>query len=94
MQTSRRVPHVYSVFVHVLDAAEGIVAQGDGPPELGERTNADWPVGEVIVDPHRFALPTVRPLRLRVGLYRLDNNTRLGTLSGADVVDLGEIRCP
>ena len=34
-QTSRRVGHNYSVYVHMLDSENNIVAQGDGPPEMG-----------------------------------------------------------
>ena len=90
-QTSRRVGHNYSVFVHVLDSENNIVAQGDGPPEMGERTSAEWPVGEVIVDPHWFEMPAERPLRVRIGLYRLDDGSRLATTSGDDKVDLGEM---
>ena len=90
-QTSRRVGHNYSVYVHVLDSENNIVAQGDGPPEMGERTTAEWPPGEVIVDPHWFEMPAERPLRVRVGLYRLDDGSRLATTSGDDKVDLGEM---
>ncbi len=90
-QTSRRVGHNYSVYVHVLDSENNIVAQGDGPPEMGERTTAEWPPGEVIVDPHWFEMPAERPLRVRVGLYRLDDGSRLATASGDDKVDLGEM---
>ena len=90
-QTSRRIENDYSVFVHVLDSGDNIVAQGDGPPEMGERTSAEWPLGEVIVDPHWFDLPAERPLRVRVGLYRLDDGSRLATASGDDKVDLGEV---
>ena len=90
-ETSRRLAHDYSVFVHILDSEDHIVAQGDGPPELGERTSAEWPPGEVIVDPHWFEMPAERPLRVRVGLYRLDDGSRLVTASGDDNVDLGEI---
>lgn len=93
-RTSRPILDEYSVFVHVLDAAGAIVAQGDGPPEFGKRTTADWPRGQVIVDPHTFPLPDARPLRLRVGLYRLADNHRLRTASGTDFVDLGEIPWP
>ena len=93
-QTSRRVGHSYSVFVHVLDGADNIVAQGDGPPEMGERTSAEWPPGEVIVDPHWFEMPAERPLRVRIGLYRLDDGSRLATTSGDDKVDLGEMDWP
>ena len=88
-QASRPVSGAYSVFVHVVDASGRLVAQGDGPPELGERTTADWPRGEVVVDPHRFALPAGGPFRIRVGLYRLADGRRLPLEGGGDAADLG-----
>lgn len=90
-RASRQVGDDYSVFVHVLDSTGRVVAQGDGPPELGERGSREWPPGATIVDPHPIALPPARPLRIEVGLYRLADGGRLRLVGGGDTVSLGEI---
>ena len=46
------------------------------------------------MDPHWLEMPAERPLRVRVGLYRLDDGSRLATASGDDKVDLGEMDWP
>lgn len=78
----------YTVFVHLVDAAGRLLAQGDGPPELGERTTAEWPVGDTIVDPHAIAA-SAAGARVLVGLYRPSDLTRLRLADGRDTVDLG-----
>ena len=83
----------YVVFMHLLDAAGNIVAQGDAPPRAGRYPTHWWEPGEVIADQHVIPLPADLPpgdYRVRTGLYRPDTGERL-PLAGAagDAVELG-----
>ena len=83
----------YVVFVHLLDAAGNVVAQGDAPPRAGRYPTHWWEPGEVIADQHVIPLPANLPpgdYRVRTGLYRPDTGERL-PLAGAagDAVELG-----
>lgn len=76
----------YTVFVQLLDAADRVAAQGDGPPRNGQYPTGWWAPGEVIADPHPVALPADLPpgdYRLLVGLYRLGDGARLPLTAGA-----------
>jgi hypothetical protein len=88
----------YTIFVHVVDDAEAIVAQADSQPVQGAYPTSIWSLAEVIEDQHSFA---VAPGHYRVftGLYRWDTGERLAAnLNGEPVVDnrllLGEITVP
>ena len=63
----------YSAAAHLVDAGGRLVAQQDhAPGEMVGNPPHRWSVGDVIVDPHRLALPAGAPAgsyRLRVGLY-------------------------
>lgn len=70
----------YSVFVHLVDAQEHIVAQTDGSPVGGLSPMNTWREGQVIEDRYGFLLPadaSPGPYVLRVGVYRWDTLTRL-----------------
>lgn len=74
----------YTVFVHLLDAAGNIVAQGDSVPVGGRYPTSVWEVGEQIIDPRAITLPAeLMPgqYRLIVGLYNPLDGSRL-RLSG------------
>ena len=90
---ARAVPSAdYQVFVHLLDTGPEPVAQGDGPPLLGDYPTSVWAPGEVIIDPHVVVLPADLPAgqyRLLVGMYNLETLVRLPRLDGAgDAVDI------
>jgi 4-amino-4-deoxy-L-arabinose transferase-like glycosyltransferase len=82
----------YQVMVHLLGAEPQSVAQGDGPPLMGDYPTSVWAPGEVIVDPHAIALPAdVHPgqYRLLVGMYNLETLVRLPRLDGAgDTIEI------
>jgi len=84
---ARGVPSAdYQVFVHLVGAGPEPVAQGDGPPLMGDYPTRVWSPGERIVDPHVVALPADLPAgqyRLLVGMYALETLARLARLDGA-----------
>ena len=76
----------YQVFVHLLGAGPEPVAQGDGPPLMGDYPTTMWAPGEIVADPHPIALPAGLPpgqYRLLVGMYDLETLARLARLDGA-----------
>jgi hypothetical protein len=86
----------YTVFVHLVDAAGEILAQGDGPPLAGGYPTSYWRPGEVVVDVHDVEFDGSREgARLLVGLYTLDDGRRLpvtaGPYAGQDYVPLGAV---
>ena len=75
----------YQVFVHLLGAEPQPVAQGDGPPLMGNYPTRVWAPGEVVTDPHPIVLPAdLAPgqYRLLVGMYDLETMARLARLDG------------
>jgi hypothetical protein len=86
----------YNVFVHLLDAADNIVAQGDGVPMEGRYPTSAWAVGESVVDSRSLALPSDLPIgeyRLILGLYNPADGNRLPLVGqDMDFVLLGQLR--
>jgi hypothetical protein len=80
----------YTVFLHVLDAADGIDGQVDAWPVQGTYPTSQWSAGEIITDPYRIPIaPDAAPgvYRLEVGWYLLGTMRRLNVLSaGGEVV--------
>ena len=68
----------YQVFVHVLDGAGQILAQGDGPPASGLYPSSRWLPGQVIPDERRISLPAGScATRVLIGLYDIRTSARL-----------------
>ena len=91
----RQPPSVdYQVFVHLLGEGPEPLAQGDGPPLLGDYPTSMWAAGETIADPHPVQLPEALPTghyRLTVGMYDLQTLRRLTRLDGkGDAVEIPE----
>jgi hypothetical protein len=90
----------YTVFVHVLDAADNLVAQQDLPPLAGFAPTHLWQPGMTVEDQIAVPLPEDLPegaYSVRVGLYTADGRLPV-TLEGApadDAVTLGsvDVRC-
>jgi len=75
----------YQVFVHLLGDGPEPLAQGDGPPLLGDYPTTMWAPGEVVADSHPVTLPADLPpgrYRLLVGMYDLATMARLARLDG------------
>lgn len=87
----------YGVFVHLVaadgtDASVGVVAQADAWPQVP--THA-WTVGAESYSAHLLTLPPALAsgeYALRVGLYRLGDNTRLPLDNGSDAFELGRLQ--
>jgi len=75
----------YVIFVQLLDQANQVVAQHDGPPRDGHYPTSWWVADETIADLHLISLPADLPTgiyRLIAGLYRPDNGQRLPVAAG------------
>ncbi|MBL7199285.1 MAG: glycosyltransferase family 39 protein [Anaerolineae bacterium] len=69
----------YTVFVHLVDAHGVLLGQGDGPPLGGDYPTPGWSPGEELADTHVVPAGAGLPAgaRLSVGLYRVEDGTRL-----------------
>ncbi len=87
----------WSVFVHLLDENDVVIAQRDMYPGQGLYPTSLWPVGEVIASRYvlRLSETVYAPgvARLEVGLYDYlaPNQERLSASGGGDNVRFGEI---
>ncbi len=89
----------YKVFVHLYAAPEAPpVAQTDGEPGGGLVLTTLWTPGQTVADNHGLLLPPDLPpgaYRLMIGLYQLDDLTRLpvgvGDTIMGDRLDLAEV---
>lgn len=62
----------YTVFVHLLDAEDRVVAGYDAQPRAGARPTTSWVPGEYISDPHQLTVPAELPpgeYVVEVGMY-------------------------
>ncbi len=70
----------YTLFIHLSDAADRLIAQRDEQPLHGNFPTSLWRANELIVDVTGLPIPDsldLRQLRVWVGLYRLDTLQRL-----------------
>ncbi len=76
----------YTVFVHLLDAGDNLVAGHDGQPVDGRYPTTIWSVGELIPDPHVIDTTAVPPgqYHLAVGLYNFATGERVPVTGSAD----------
>jgi hypothetical protein len=76
----------YTVFVHLIDEQDNMVASHDGRPMRGWYSTLAWQPGHTIPDEHLIPLPAELPsaaYRLRVGLYLPETGDRLPVLDAA-----------
>jgi hypothetical protein len=99
-QALRTLPHDYTVFVHLRDAAGTNVAQADHRPLAPVYPPSLWPAGEIVRERSVLTLPQEIPAgdyQLWIGVYRLDTLERLPVLddaSGENAVLLGRVTVP
>lgn len=77
---ARETPEAdYTIFVHLHDSSEAIVAQHDGQPEGGHYPTGIWGAGEVVATVHPLALPpdTAGPYSIYTGMYTWPDLARL-----------------
>jgi len=70
----------YTVFVHLVDAEENIVAQHDKQPLDGDWPTSAWQPGETVPDTYTLEIPdqtATGSYQLRVGFYLLRDGRRL-----------------
>ncbi|HLZ08543.1 MAG TPA: hypothetical protein VKT80_08150, partial [Chloroflexota bacterium] len=70
----------FTVFVHILDATDKVVAQRDAQPGSGSRPTSSWFPGDVIVDSTVLELPPGVPTGtypIEVGMYNPGDGSRL-----------------
>ncbi len=84
----------WSVFVHVVDENEIVIAQRDTYPGLGLMPTRKWSVGRTLADTYVIALPatTYAPskARIEIGLYDYATGERL-LVNGRDVLTLSSL---
>ena len=76
-QALKKPARDYTVFIHVLDAHGGLVAQQDSPPRGGAYPTSLWDAGEVVDDPHPLSFSAQPGQRLEIGLYTFPDLHRL-----------------
>ncbi|MGH2365991.1 MAG: hypothetical protein ACRDHX_15245, partial [Chloroflexota bacterium] len=83
----------YTVFVHLLDSANKVVAQSDAQPRGNTYPTTLWQPGETIVDTHLLLVPPAfqGPGRLEVGLYDSATQQRLPLANGQSSAIVGLI---
>jgi hypothetical protein len=87
----------WSVFVHLLDENDSIIAQRDMYPGQGLYPTSLWPIGEAIANRYllRLSETTYAPsvAKLEVGLYDYlaENQERLPNSTGGDNMRFGRI---
>lgn len=88
-------PVGYTLFVHVLDDQDHVIAQRDEPPVHGTRPTTGWVTGEYIADPHVLTLPTNAPSgtwRVEIGMYDPATGKRVRLADGTDRVIIGRVK--
>jgi hypothetical protein len=82
-QVESRLERDYTVFIHLLDARDGRVGAGDGPPFDNWYPTSFWAAGEYLTDAHRLPIPAdlaAGRYRIAVGLYDPISGRRLPVL--------------
>jgi hypothetical protein len=86
----------YSVFVHLLDAKNQVVASGDAVPGNGEFPTTGWIADEYITDAHTLDIADLPrgPYQIEIGLYDPTTGVRLKTADGQDRVLFNQVTLP
>jgi hypothetical protein len=81
----------YTVFIHLLDAQDHILAQSDAPPRGGSYPTHAWSPGETVIDTHQFNIDQAtlgNVAHIAVGMYTAGDGRRLPVSTGGDVIIL------
>ncbi len=87
-QAMTAIDRDYTVFVHLLNAQNERIAQGDSPPQQGHYPMTRWQIGEIVRDEHLVQVEDLTALeksgaRFIVGLYDLETMARLSIFDEA-----------
>ncbi len=88
-----RVPHDWTVFVHLVDGADRIVAEHNSQPQNGAFPMSGWTVGDWLLDTHSLSLSpdlAAGSYTLRIGLYLPAQGGRRQGVWAADGRPLGD----
>jgi hypothetical protein len=89
------LPADYTVFIHLVDDHDLIVAQRDVFPGPGLFPTSQWPAGPILADRYVLQLPNTAyaPARatFAAGLYNAIGGERLSTDRGQDRVQFGQL---
>ena len=87
----------YNIFVHLVDEEGQVYAQGDSAPANGIYPTWSWIPGEVVEDEHLVPMELKVPpgsYRLAVGLYELDNLSRLKVTDSGGAAPADQLLLP
>jgi hypothetical protein len=84
----------YTVFVHLLDAKNNLIASGDSMPGEALFPTTGWIAGEYIIDPHTLGDIPSGTYQIEIGWYDAATGTRLKTGDGASQIILGALTMP
>lgn len=86
----------YTVFVHLLDAQNRVLAVGDAVPGNGTMPTTGWIEGEYVTDMHSLNVEHVPAgtYRLEIGVYDAATGVRLRTSDGTDHLLFPPIELP
>ncbi|HPL27052.1 MAG TPA: glycosyltransferase family 39 protein [Anaerolineae bacterium] len=85
-QARQGMQHEYTVFTHLLDAANHISAQQDSVPAQGSRPTTSWVKGEIIVDEYQLVVKADAPLgehQIEIGVYEPASGRRLAVFDSS-----------
>jgi 4-amino-4-deoxy-L-arabinose transferase-like glycosyltransferase len=78
----------YTVFTHLIDSGDSIVAQKDSPPVDGFHPTTKWELGEIVRDQYDLVIPADAPpgqYHLEVGMYLAETGERLDVSEYSDL---------
>jgi Dolichyl-phosphate-mannose-protein mannosyltransferase len=79
----------YTVFVHLLDAQNRIVAQSDSPPRGGSYPTHAWSTGDIVSDVYQFSIDRAglaNISHIAIGMYTTADGQRLPVSTGGDAI--------
>ena len=75
----------YTVFTHLVDAGDNVVAQKDNLPVDGFYSTTKWKAGEIVRDQYDLTIPqdvALGEYRFKVGMYLVETGERLRAVRG------------
>ena len=94
-QCLQEMEQSYTVFIHLVDAGDNIIAQKDNPPVDGFYSTIKWEMGEIVRDQYDLVIPpnvSSGEYRPKVGMYLTETGERLNVLD--DGIPLSDNQIP